>query len=73
MRLPRLHGPAGEAGAGGQGIGVPGTEYLLQVGQQGGVLVAGGGRAAGLPGPGGEAGSGAAAADSAIAAMITKT
>ena len=57
-RIPRLPGPGGEVGAGGQGVGVLGAGDPLADGQQRGVLVAGPGRIPRLPGPGGEVGAG---------------
>jgi hypothetical protein len=57
-RIPRLPGPAGEATAGGQGVGVLGAGHPLADGQQHGVLVAGPGRIPRLPGPAGEATAG---------------
>src|SRR6516162_8955697 len=54
----RLIGPAGEAGAGGQGVGVLGAQDPLADRQQGGELVAGPGRIPRRPGPGGEVGAG---------------
>ena len=57
-RIPRLPGPEGEVGAGGQGVGVLGAQDPLVDGQQGGELVAGPGRIPRLPGPAGEVGAG---------------
>ena len=48
-RIPRLPDPVGQAGAGGQGIGVLGAEDALGDGQQRGELVPGGGRVSRLP------------------------
>ena len=56
--MPRLPGPVGEFGAGGQGAGVLGTQDPLADRQQGGELVAGVGGIPRRPGPGGEAGAG---------------
>ncbi len=57
-RVPRLPGPAGEVGAGGQGIRVLRAEDPLAHGQQRGELVPGRGRVPRLPGPAGQAGAG---------------
>ena len=56
--IARLPGPAGEVGAGGQGVRVLRAEDPLEHGQQRGELVPGPGRIPRLPGPAGEVGAG---------------
>ena len=53
-RIPRLPGPAGQVGAGGQRVGVLGAGDPLADRQQRGELVPGPGRIPRLPGPGGQ-------------------